>query len=41
MSVGIEFFSKQDIGLTTLIIDLVILRIQIQHGNPEDFEDEE
>lgn len=41
MAVGLEFVGREEAGVPTVVIDLVILRILIQHGNPEDFEDEQ
>lgn len=39
MSVGIEFLSKEVAGVFTIAIDLLIVRIIIQHGPAEAFED--
>ncbi len=39
MAVGLEFVGREQAGVATVVIDIVILRILIQHGNPEDFED--
>ena len=41
MAVGLEFLSKEQAGIATVVIDIVIFRILIQHGDPEDFEDDE
>jgi hypothetical protein len=39
MAVGIEFLSKEVVGVFTIVIDLLIVRVLIQHGPAEDFED--
>lgn len=39
MCVGIEFVNKEVVGVFTIIIDLLIVRVLIQHGPVEDFED--
>lgn len=39
VAVGLEFVSAETAGVFTVIIDLGIFRVLIQHGPEEDFED--
>ena len=39
MAVGIEFVSKEVAGVFTIVIDLLIVRVLIQHGPLEDYEE--
>jgi hypothetical protein len=39
MCVGIEFVNKEVVGVFTIIIDLLIVRVIIQHGLEEDFDE--
>jgi hypothetical protein len=38
MAVGIEFVSKEVAGVFTIVIDLLIVRVIIQHGPLDDEE---